>query len=252
MSGDKKYYNLKLKDNFYDSEEMKIIESMPNGYEYSTLYLKLCLLSLKGEGKLLFKNRIPYKPDVLATITGHKRAVIEYAINMFVEMEMLSIFDNGTIFINDIQALIGQSSTEAERKKLYRQRIKEEQKLLECGQMSGQTSDISTPEIEIEKEIEIKKERERKRFSPPSYDDIKKYTDEIQATNIDINQFIDFYTSNGWMVGKNKMKDWQATVRNWERREKKNKPETTEEKNKRAIERLKKKLEEKDGKNTMP
>ena len=92
----------------------------------------------------------------------------------------------------------------------------------------------------------------KKRFSPPSYDDIKKYTDEIQATNIDINQFIDFYTSNGWMVGKNKMKDWQATVRNWERREKKNKPETTEEKNKRAIERLKKKLEEKDGKNTMP
>ena len=46
MSDNKKYYYLKLKDNYFDTEEMKILESQRNGVEYQNLYLKLCLLSL--------------------------------------------------------------------------------------------------------------------------------------------------------------------------------------------------------------
>ncbi len=150
MSDNKKYYYLKLKDNFYNTEDIKLLESMQNGYEYSSLYLKLCLLSLKGEGKLLYKNRIPYKPEMLSTITGHKREVIEFAIPIFQELEMLTILDNGTIFIDDIQNLVGHASTESERKADYRLRIKN-QKLL--GQDMGQCPLEKKKELEKEKEL---------------------------------------------------------------------------------------------------
>ena len=53
-----------------------------------------------------------------------------------------------------------------------------------------------------------------KRFCPPTLEDVKAYCKEKEYT-IDAERFIDFYTSKGWFVGKNKMKDWQAAVRNW-------------------------------------
>lgn len=55
-------------------------------------------------------------------------------------------------------------------------------------------------------------------FVKPTSDDIKEYCDE-RDNNVDANTFFDFYESKGWLVGKAKMKDWKAAVRNWERNE---------------------------------
>ena len=60
-----------------------------------------------------------------------------------------------------------------------------------------------------------------KRFTPPSLDEVKGYILEKQY-DIDGQYFIDFYQSKGWMVGKNKMKDWKATIRGWNTRNEKN------------------------------
>ena len=56
------------------------------------------------------------------------------------------------------------------------------------------------------------------RFTPPSIEEVTSYCKE-RGNNVDAQQFIDFYTTKGWMVGKNKMKDWKACVRTWERRD---------------------------------
>lgn len=55
------------------------------------------------------------------------------------------------------------------------------------------------------------------RFTPPTMDEIEEYCRE-SGIRINAERFIDYYTSNGWMVGKNHMKDWKATVRNWSRK----------------------------------
>lgn len=55
-----------------------------------------------------------------------------------------------------------------------------------------------------------------KRFKPPTVDEVKAYCIERQ-NNVDAERFIDYYTANGWKVGKNTMKDWKAAVRTWER-----------------------------------
>lgn len=81
-------------------------------------------------------------------------------------------------------------------------------------------------EGEKEKEVEIEIENEcytpkppkgAKRFSPPSFDDVKSYCQE-RKNGVDPQAFVDWYTSNGWKVGKNPMKDWKAAVRTWERK----------------------------------
>ena len=71
----------------------------------------------------------------------------------------------------------------------------------------------------IDKDIDSKKDADkppRTRFVPPSIDDVKLYCKE-RNNNVDAERFVDYYTANGWIVGKNKMKDWKAAVRTWER-----------------------------------
>ena len=58
-----------------------------------------------------------------------------------------------------------------------------------------------------------------KRFTPPTLQEVKAYCIE-RGNTVDPERFVDFYESKGWMVGKNKMKDWKAAVRTWEQKDK--------------------------------
>lgn len=72
--------------------------------------------------------------------------------------------------------------------------------------------ELGKDSIEIEEETKPK----RKRFVPPTLEEVKAYCKE-RNNNVDAERFVDYYTSNGWSVGKNKMKDWKAAVRTWEK-----------------------------------
>lgn len=228
MSDNKKYYYLKLKEGFFDSDEMQILESMPDGIKYSNILLKLYLKSIKNEGKLMFKERIPYNSNILATLTRSSIGDIEKALKIFKDLGLIEIMDNGAIYMLDIQNFIGLSSTEADRKRTYRQRIDKEK--INCGQLGGQMSrqisDKNPLELELELELEIKKDidikakKKRKTFIIPSIEEISTYCKE-RNNSVDAQKFSDFYTSKGWFVGKNKMKDWKASVRTWEQNSKK-------------------------------
>lgn len=126
MADNKKYYYLKLKENFFDSEEMIILQNMENGYIYSDILLKLYLRSLKNEGRLMFKNLIPYTPSALAQVVRHSEKTVEKALEVFQQLGLVEILDNGAIYMLDIQNFIGSSSTEADRRREYDRRIKRE------------------------------------------------------------------------------------------------------------------------------
>lgn len=147
MSDNKKYYYLKLKENFFDSEEMILLQNMQDGYLYSDILMKLYLRSLKNEGKLMVRDLIPYTPSALAQVVRHQIGTVEKALKIFQELGLVEILDNGAIYMLDIQNFIGESSTEADRKRKYRSQIQQEIKTI--GQMSDKCLDKSTPEIEI-------------------------------------------------------------------------------------------------------
>lgn len=133
MSDNKKYYYLKIKENFYETEDMKILQAMDNGYLYSDILMKLYLKSLKTDGKLMFKENIPYSPKMIATITNHNVDTVDKALCMFRELGLIEVLDNGAIYMLDIQSLIGRSSSEADRKREYRNKIKQEKQNLLGG-----------------------------------------------------------------------------------------------------------------------
>lgn len=60
-----------------------------------------------------------------------------------------------------------------------------------------------------------------KKFLPPTVEEVKTYCDE-RNNGIDPEEFVSFYESKGWMIGKNKMKDWKAAIRTWEKNHKQN------------------------------
>lgn len=59
----------------------------------------------------------------------------------------------------------------------------------------------------------------RHRFTPPTVDEVRAYCTEM-GYSIDPDRFVDYYTSNGWKVGKNPMKDWKAACRSWASKDK--------------------------------
>ena len=63
---------------------------------------------------------------------------------------------------------------------------------------------------------ECEQKQTDKRFVPPTVEEVREYCRE-RKNNVDPEKFVDFYEAKGWMVGKNKMKDWRAAVRTWER-----------------------------------
>lgn len=66
--------------------------------------------------------------------------------------------------------------------------------------------------------ISISNRGKTKRFTPPTLNEVTDYCNE-RHNKVNPQQFIDFYESKGWMIGKNKMKDWKVAVRTWERKE---------------------------------
>ena len=147
MADNRKYYYLKLKENFFDSDSIVLLEDMKDGILYSNILLKLYLKSLKNGGKLQLDEHIPYTAQMIATLTRHQIGTVERALEIFRQLGLVEQLDSGAFYMTDIELMIGQSSTEAERKRAARL---ENKALLPPRTKGGHLSDIRPPEIEIE------------------------------------------------------------------------------------------------------
>lgn len=158
MADNKKYYYMRLKENFFDDDSLRLLEGMHDGYLYSNILLKMYLKSLKTDGRLMLNNVIPYSPDMIAVITGHNVGTVEKALEMFKTLGLIEILDNGAIYMLNLQNFIGQSSTEADRKRQYDRKIADEKQ--NCTNV-GEISEKCLPEIELDIEIDIDKDKEK-------------------------------------------------------------------------------------------
>ena len=163
MTENRRYYYLKLKEYFFNSETMMILESMQDGLLYSNLLLKMYLMSLKSGGILLLGDHFPHTPQTIATCTRHQIGTVERGLKIFLQLGLIEILTDGAYYMTDIQLLIGQSSTEGERKKRERSRL-QRQKLLPSGGMDicppNRRVDKCPPILEKEKDIELEIDRE--------------------------------------------------------------------------------------------
>lgn len=116
----KKYYWLKLKRDFFKRHDIRIIEEMPNGKDYILFYLKLLLESIDHEGNLRFSDAIPYNEQMLSVVTNTNVDIVKAAMNLFIELNMIEVFDDQTIYMNEVEKLIGSETASAERVRRHR------------------------------------------------------------------------------------------------------------------------------------
>lgn len=162
MAETKKFYWLKLKRDFFKRHDIRIVESMPNGKDYILFYLKLLLESIDHEGTLRFSDTIPYNEQMLSVVTNTNIDVVKNAMKLFIELNMMQVFDDQTIYMTEVDKLIGSSADNdnANRQRRYREKQKQLalQNVTECVTKSNESKSI---DIEIDKEKEIESEREQ-------------------------------------------------------------------------------------------
>lgn len=171
---DKKYYWLRLKRDFFKRHDIQVIESMPNGKDYVLFYLKLMVESIDHEGALRFSDTIPYNEQMLSIITGTNIDVVRSAMKLFRELNMIDVLDDSTIYMNEVNTLIGSETKWAEKKRLYRQKEDNVRAL-----SSGSPPDVrqeKEKELEIDKELEIEGEKKTAAEPPVPLADFSKTT----------------------------------------------------------------------------
>ena len=220
MSDNRKYYYLKLKENYFDDDSIVLLESMQDGVLYSNILLKLYLKSLKHGGRLQLDEDIPYTAQMIATITRQQIGTVERALQIFLKLGLVEVLDSGTFYMSNIELLIGQSSTEAERKRAARL----QNKALSAPRTNGgHLSDIRPPEIELEKEIEIEKERESEpgQAAPAAYgryENVILTDTELFELKAELPDKWEYYIDrlSGYIASTGrKYKNHAATIRRW-------------------------------------
>ena len=220
MSENKKYYYLKLKENFFNSDEIVLIENMQDGILYSNILLKLYLLSLKYNGFLRLNENITYSAQMIATITRHEVGTVERALNIFLQFGLIVSAADGSIYMTNIEDMVVKSSTEADRKRLARAEVKRlgGQTADKCPPNVLNLSDIRPPEIEIEKETDIKTELESERKLYGRYKNVSLTLPEYEQLKKDYPVYADKYIErlSEYMESTGKSyNNHSATIRSW-------------------------------------
>lgn len=149
MPDNKKYFYLKLKDNFFENEAIIMLQDFPNGYVFSDILIKLYLRSLKNHGKLMLNDTVSYTPKMLATIVRHKEKDVKKALEIFEKLGLINIEKDGAIYISEIKNHIGESSENADRKRSYREKA-------ELKNLQNETSNEAKEDGQMGTEVEDK------------------------------------------------------------------------------------------------
>lgn len=212
----KKYYWLKLKDDFFRDKRIKKLRRIAGGDTYTVIYLKMQLLSIKNNGVLIYEGIEDSFAEELALDLDEDIENVKVTLLFLQSNGMLEEKGDNQYLMTETIKCIGSETASAERVRKHREEKK--RKALQCNTDVIPCNTEIEKEKEIDTEIEIEKEKKgkAKRFTKPTLEEIKAYCLE-RGNNVDAERFYDYYEANGWKVGKNAMKDWKAAVRTWER-----------------------------------
>lgn len=140
----KRYYWLKLKEDFFEEDTIEWLEEQENGKEYCLFYLKMCLKSIKTEGILIRKVGnilVPYDEKHLAKITNTDFDTVVVAMELFKKIGLIQILEGGEIFIPGMDEMIG---SETEKAKFMRnKRAKEKEQLLDSNRIEQSSNNVT-------------------------------------------------------------------------------------------------------------
>ena len=167
VTENRRYYWLQLKDDFFNSKEMKLMRKLPGGEEITIIYLKMMLASLAEQGKLYFEGLAEDLAEELSLIIDEDPEAIRLTLMFLTKKKLLTTSDNYQFNLEQVPEMIGSETASARRVRKHR----ENQKALQCN------SDVTkcNGDIDIDRDIDIDKGQK-----PQSdvYEEIIKYLNE--------------------------------------------------------------------------
>lgn len=239
MSENKRYYWLKLNENFFEDDTVTWIEEQANGKDYVIFYLKLCLKSLGNDGYLVryVGNKfIPYDINALAKLTNTPADTVAVAMKQFIEIGLVTRLETGEIYMNQINEMIGNETDSARR--MRKKRALEDKKTNKLTVPSQCDIDVQKSDTEIE--IEIDKEIDKDKDKEYSLDLKEKKKKEVKhkygefnnvlLTDTEYNKLLERFPNDlkarierlsGYVAstGKSYKSDY-ATIINWAKKDK--------------------------------
>lgn len=185
MTSVKRFFWLKLKEDFFKQKEIKLLRKIAGGDTHTIIYLKILLLSLKNNGKVYFEGVTDNFFEEIALEIDED--IENVAICMkFLEQKGLLIYDTeDSASLTAIPEMIGSESESARRVRKHRQNKVLQEKTSQCNGSALQSNKNVTTEKELEKELEIEKEKELQQETETS-------------GQLSLSSLFEFWESNGF------------------------------------------------------
>lgn len=167
VTENRRYYWLQLKDDFFNSKEMKLMRKLPGGEEITIIYLKMMLASLAEQGKLYFEGLAEDLAEELSLIIDEDPEAIRLTLMFLTKKKLLTTSDNYQFNLEQVPEMVGSETASTRRSRKHR----ETQKLLQCNT----TATKGNGDINIDIDIDIDKGQKPQ---PDVYEEIIKYLNE--------------------------------------------------------------------------
>ena len=229
----KRFFWLKLKNDFFDQKEIKMLRRLAGGDTFTVIYLKILLLSLKNDGRIYYDGVANNMVDEIALEIDEDIENTQVTFNYLQQKGLIVFNADDEIEISNIASLVGSESDSARRVRKHR-----EKKALHCNTEVTPKKHLGNTEIEIELEIDKEIDKEIG-IKPKKAKSIKKTFGEFENVKLtetefnklkerfpnDLNQRIDKLSGYVASTGKT-YKSHYATIITWAKKDEPNQPKS--------------------------
>ena len=156
--GQKRYFWLKLKEDFFDDKQTRYLRSLPDGDKVVITYLKMQLKSLKTEGTIRYDRILPSSEEELALLLDEDINIVKFTVKALEQINAIEILEDDSIYMLAMQELIGKEGESTERVRRFR-----ENKKLRALQCNVDVTECNTCNVSCNTDIEIEKELEKEK-----------------------------------------------------------------------------------------
>lgn len=147
-----RFYWIKLNEFFFDEEKVAYLLSRENGEKYVLIWIRLLLKCLKDKDKgiygfLRFSDQIPYDDKILSTTLSVDIDTLRVAMKYFADLELIEVLPDGTIYIEQVQSMVGKETAAAERMRKMRElkKAKQIEAPKKCNNVTPDCNNVTPP-----------------------------------------------------------------------------------------------------------
>ncbi len=221
---EKRYYWLKLKEDFFEETLLKLLRKLPDGDAVAIVYLKLLLKALKNNGKIFIDGLLPDQSEEIAIWLDEDVNIVKMTIEALKRYNVVETVDSETLYINTIELMLGSECYSAKRVREHRDRKKE---VLQSNKVVTISNQEKREELELDKREELDKNKvyvekikdlfngtcsnlsKIKSLSKKRISHIKQRENTLKDFNVDWEEYFVIVNNSQFLIGKNKTK-WKA------------------------------------------